>query len=63
LCVEIGDDGAGDAAHPGVGIGLATTRERLSALHGAAATLELRREGGLTRACLALPLRRRQVAA
>lgn len=58
LHVEIGDDGAGDAAYPGVGIGLGTTRDRLHALHGDAATLALRREDGMTRACLALPLRR-----
>ena len=63
LHVEIGDDGAGDGALPGAGIGLATTRDRLRAMYGDAGSLTLRREGGLTLACLALPLRRRQVAA
>ena len=38
-------------------------RDRLQALYGDAASLALQREGGLTRASLALPLRRRQVAA
>ena len=63
LHIEIGDDGAGEGAHPGVGIGLATTRDRLRALYGDAASLVLQREDGLTRAMLSLPLRRRQVAA
>ena len=65
LQIEIRDDGnEPGSAGGGFGIGLATTRDRLGALYGGAASLELRRgDGPGTSACLSLPFRRRRQAA
>lgn len=65
LRIEICDDGnAAGSAEGGFGIGLATTRDRLAALYGAGARLELRRdEASGTSACLRLPFRRQRQAA
>jgi LytS/YehU family sensor histidine kinase len=52
----IGVDAAGSDA-PRAGVGLANTRARLAALHGARASLALRREGGETIVELRLPYR------
>jgi LytS/YehU family sensor histidine kinase len=47
LVLEVQDDGLGlGAAHAGGGVGLAHTRERLAALYGGAASLELRAANG-----------------
>lgn len=65
LQIEIHDDGtAPGSAGGGFGIGLATTRDRLLALYGSGATLELRRdESPGTSACLRLPFRHQRRAA
>jgi LytS/YehU family sensor histidine kinase len=65
LQIEIRDDGnEPGSAGAGFGIGLATTRDRLTALYGSAADLELRRDPGPgTSACLRLPFRRQRRAA
>jgi len=58
LVLTVRDDGAGlgNASPPGSGFGLQQVRERLRALHGARAGLELRAaEGGGTRAEIRLP--------
>ena len=64
LAIEVHDEGQGDSAGGGFGIGLATTRQRLEALHGAAASLELQpAPGGGTVARLRLPFRSLRQAA
>ena len=65
LILEVQDDGGGmSEGGSGFGLGLTTTRARLQALYGAAASLELIAEtGGGTIARLTLPLRRLQRAA
>jgi len=64
LCLEVHDDGAGQSAGGGFGIGLGTTRQRLQALYGEQGTLELLASPQGTVARLLLPLRtRRQKAA
>ncbi len=65
LQIEIRDDGSeANPAGSGFGIGLATTRDRLKALYGDGAQLDLRREPGRgTSACLQLPFRRQRQAA
>jgi len=57
LCLEVHDDGAGQSAGNGFGIGLGTTRERLQALYGNEASLELQPSEQGTVARLALPFR------
>lgn len=63
LVLEVHDDGLGLAAPPrrrkGAGVALANLRERLAALHGAEAALELADAHPGTRATLRLPLTRR----
>jgi len=59
LELVVTDDGRGDAvASAGTGVGLASTRERLHRLYGAAARLDTTRPaGGGFRACMQLPFR------
>jgi two-component system, LytTR family, sensor kinase len=58
LLLSVGDDGVGPPPDANDGIGIGTTRARLQALFGAAATLELRaRAGGGTEARIELPFR------
>jgi len=60
LLLQVGDDGPGPraaAGRPDGGVGLANLRERLQALYGPAATLQLRaRPGGGSEAVLEIPL-------
>jgi two-component system, LytTR family, sensor kinase len=60
LLLQVADDGPGPqaaAGRPGGGVGLANLRERLQALYGPAATLQLRaRPGGGSEALLQIPL-------
>ncbi|MGZ5066149.1 MAG: sensor histidine kinase [Usitatibacter sp.] len=57
LLMRVEDDGRGLAEPIGQGVGLGNVRERLHAIHGAAARLELRgREGGGTVATIEVPL-------
>jgi hypothetical protein len=68
LCLEVQDEGAGPAApvgaNAGFGIGLGATRQRLEALYGSQASLELLGvDGGGTVARLALPWRELRRAA
>lgn len=56
VVISVADDGRGLVAPPGRGVGLSNIRERLRALHGDAARLELAsREGGGAVATLELP--------
>jgi len=57
LRLEVQDDGAGESAGNGFGIGLGTTRQRLQELYGAAASLELQASPHGTVARLRLPFR------
>jgi signal transduction histidine kinase len=63
LCLEVHDDGAGQSAGGGFGIGLGTTRQRLEALYGSDAALALQTTPEGTVARLRLPFRRLSQAA
>jgi two-component sensor histidine kinase len=65
LCLEVHDDGAGAGASAGngFGIGLGTTRQRLQALYGGEASLELLPSAQGTVARLSLPFRTMRQAA
>ena len=60
LLLQVADNGPGPqaaAGRPGGGVGLANLRERLQALYGPAATLQLRaRPGGGSEALLQIPM-------
>jgi two-component system sensor histidine kinase AlgZ len=56
LCVDVVNPLPQQASKQGTGIALANIRDRLGAIYGARASLDLRSEGGMFRASLRIPL-------